>query len=75
MEERTIAQQATFKLKKQGYKATRITEKVIIDTSKNGIPIYETTLVSFGYSKEKGIPKEILLTDVEKYDFIFIYEN
>lgn len=75
MDERTAAQAETFRLKKQGFKAVRIVEKVEIDVDKDDKPIYSNVLISFGYTKDKTAPKEIMESDIDKYNFMFIYNN
>jgi hypothetical protein len=75
LRERIEAQTLTFELKKQGYKAVRIVRKINIGTNKDGAPIYDSILTSFGYIKGKNIPREIFEEDVDKYNFKFIYEN
>ena len=75
MRERVAVQNKTFELKKQGFKATRILRKMPVGFDKNKQPIYEQELVSFGYSKDRAIPKEIFEKDLEKYTFEFIYLN
>lgn len=75
MNERTIAQNKTFELRRKGYKATRIMKTVQIGLDKNNKPISEQVLTFFGYSNDRKILKEINENDVEKCNFEFIYLN
>lgn len=74
-EERTIAQNKAFDLRKKGYKTTRIIKTIDVDVDKDGKVITENIVSAFGYYKGKVIPKEVNEKDLGKYEFEFIYLN
>ena len=74
-EERTVAQNKAFGLRKKGYKTTRIIKTLDVDVDKDGKVITENIVSAFGYFKNKNIPREINETEMNKYEFEFVYLN